>query len=169
MAFLFPKLFPGCIQEGGYNVSLSLENAMAMYWKPIAFQINASCYDPYEGTFSVNTTLTTTDTLHEIMCGAQLFFGSPPGTPQCLISFNGSAFKNEELYIPDFYLELELGSTQQAGGRYGSTITSLDIPSSGNISFNGQSFGMAFFSDDHPGELFSGSGSLSIISERTFD
>jgi hypothetical protein len=169
MAFLFPKLFPNCIQEGGFNVSLSLENAMAMFWKPITFQISASCYDPFvEESFSCNTTMTTTATLDEIMCGSSFGFNAPFGGDNASLSFSGSAFKKGELYIPSLFFLIGLGSTLQGGGRYGVTATSSEPKSSGSISFNGQSFGMYFFNDDYPDEGFSGSGLLSIISERPF-
>lgn len=169
MAFLFPKLFPGCITDGGFNVSLSLENAMAMYWKPLAFQFVASCSDGGDS-FSINTSLQLSEatgyTLDQLICGdGRLFFSS--SSAFAFIDFSGVAYSNGELYVPHFYMEA--GLTGPGGsGRLFSCRSDFNETTSGFISFNGQSLGALFFDDDTGGSL-SGSGSLTIISQRTFE
>lgn len=169
MAFLFPKLFPECITEGGFNVSLSLENAMAMYWKPLAFQFAASCTEDGDS-FSINTSLQLSEatgyTLNQLICGdGRLFFSSSSGF--AYIDFSGAAYLDGELYVPHFYMEA--GLTGPGGsGRIFVCRSDFDEETSGLISFNGQSLGALFFNDD-TGATLSGSGSLNIITERTFE
>jgi hypothetical protein len=166
MAFLFPNLFPGCIQEGGYNVSLSLENAMAMYWKAVALQLVASCVD--DGvTYSLNILLTAEHTLDELICGTVArFSGLDQFGIKRTLDVGAGAYKQGELYIPYLYGQF-VPSAGDGSGR-GLIITTESYAGSSPISFQGQSFGGLFFNDD-TGDILSGSGSLTIVAERTFD
>jgi hypothetical protein len=169
MAFLFPKLFPNCVTTGGFNVSLSLENAMAMYWKPMAFQFVASCTEDGDS-FSINTTLQLSEatgyTLSELICSdGRLFFSS--SNAFAYMDFSGAAYSNEELYVPSFSMEAGLTGSGGFGRNFICRSDFYDEPS-GFISFNGQSLGATFFNDDTLAPL-SGSGSLTIIAERTFE
>lgn len=165
MAFLFPKLFPACVQEGGFNVSLSLENAMAMYWKAVAFQLIASCVD-HSVTYSLNITLTAEHTLDQLICGnTAIFSGLDENGIVKSLSVGPGAYKQGELYIPYLY-----GEFIPRAGEFGRAliITTESYAGSSPISFQGQSFGGLFFNDD-TGAILSGSGSLTIVAERTFD
>lgn len=166
MAFLFPNLFPGCIQEGGYNVTLSLENAMAMYWKAVALQLVASCVDGGI-TYSTNITLTAEHTLDQLICGSTaIFSGLDENGVSKSLSVGQGAYKQGELYIP--YLYGEFIPRQADGAGRALLITTDSYAGSSPISFQGQSFGGLFFNDD-TGDILSGSGSLTIVAERTFD
>jgi len=166
MAFLFPNLFPGCIQEGGYNVSLSLENAMAMYWKAVALQLVASCVDGGV-TYSTNITLTAEHTLDQLICGGPaIFTGLDEYGIVRGLSVGAGAYKQGELYIPYLYGQFV---PRDADGAGRSLLITTDSNAGGSpISFQGQSFGGLFFNDD-TGDILSGSGSLTIVAERTFD
>lgn len=165
MALLFPKLFPACVQEGGFNVSLSLENAMAMYWKAVAFELIASCVD--DGvTYSLNITLTAEHTLDQLICGSVArFSGLDQFGIKRTLDVGAGAYKQKELYIP--YLSGQFVLTSGEFGR-GLIITTESYAGSSPISFQGQSFGGLFFNDD-TGAILSGSGSLTIVAERTFE
>lgn len=166
MAFLFPKLFPDCVQEGGFNVSLSLENAMALYWKPIALQLVASCVDD-GATYSINITLTAQHTLDQLICGgAAAFIGLDENGIARGLEIGPGAYKQGELYIPYLYGSFTL---RDAGGAGRLLVIRTDSYAGDSpISFQGQSFGGLFFNDD-TGGILSGSGSLTIVAERTFE
>jgi len=138
-------------------VLLSLENAMAMYWKAISFQLVASCVDDGE-TFSIDTTLTTNTTVDELICGVAPSFGNGGND---YISMNTYAYSQGELYVPSFYMVANFQ-------RIMICTSDQNYGVSGSISFQGISFGADFFNDD-TGKFLSGSGSLTIIAERTFE
>lgn len=166
MAFLFPKLFPGCVQEGEFNVSLSLENAMAMYWKAVAFQLIASCVDDGK-TYSLNITLTAEHTLDQLICGnSAVFIGLDQFGTLRGLTVGAGAYKQGDLYIP--YLDGEFIPSDDEGFGRALVITNDFFAGSSPISFQGQSFDGLFFNDDTGGAL-SGSGSLTIVAERTFE
>jgi len=166
MAFLFPKLFPACVQEGGFNVSLSLENAMAMYWKATALELVASCSEDGKG-FSTGVTLTAEHTLDQLICGGVATFR---GTDQFginrVLDVGPGAYKQGELYIP--YLSGQFVLSGFEASRL-LLITTESNAGSSPISFQDQSIGGLFFNDDPPPKILSGSGSLTIVAERTFN
>jgi hypothetical protein len=166
MAFLFPKLFPGCVTTGGLGVNLTLVDAMALYWKPVSLQLQATCNDlGFGGTFSINETITNTQTLGDLVCGNQTSFN---GVNITYFYVGPNAFQKGDLYMPSFLMEFQL--LDAAGfGRICVADTSQSLSSNGSLSFLESSIPVTFFDDDDPGRPHSGSGSLTIVAERTFE
>jgi len=161
MAFLFPNLFPGCVTTGGFGVNLTLTNAMALYWKPVTMQLQATCTELDSGkTFSINETITNGQTLDDLICGSSVDYGAFQVGPY--------AFKKDEFYMPSFSMLFVLRG-QDGSGRFCVADTGIDYPRNGNISFLDGFIPVLFFNDDDPGLPFSGSGSLTMLAERTFE
>jgi hypothetical protein len=166
MAFLFPKLFPGCVTTGGFGVNLTLTNAMALYWKPVGMQLQATCTELDSGqTFSINQTITNGQTLDDLVCGSSVAYG---GAGIEAFDVGPNAFKQDEFYMPRFLMQFILRDQGDAG-RICVADTSIDYSHNGNISFLDGFIPVLFFDDDDPGQPFEGSGSLTILSERTFE
>jgi hypothetical protein len=166
MAFLFPKFFPGCVTTGGFGVNLSLTDAMALYWKPIALQLQATCTETLTGnTFSINRTITNAQILDDLVCGGGVAYN---GTDISYFFVGSSAFQQGDLYMPGFLMQFVLRDGS-GSGRVCIADTNQLYPYNGNLSFLNGSIPVTFFNDDDPGQPHTGSGSLSIISERTFD
>ena len=166
MAFLFPKLFPGCVTSGGFGVNLTLADAMALYWKPVALQLQATCTETLTGnTFSINQTITNVETLGDLVCGNAVAYN---GNDINYFQVGSDALQQGDLYMPGFFMQFILRDAE-GFGRSCIADTTQPYPYNGNLSFLNSSIPVLFFDDDDPGEPHTGSGSLTIVSERTFD
>ena len=160
MAFLFPKLFPGCVTTGGFGINLSLTDAMALYWKPISLRVQGTCTDLKNGlTFTMDDTFTSAQTIDDLVCGSALDFGA--------FSIGPAAFQQGELYMPSINVEFLLIGNE-GFGRLCLIDTGVDYLTNGSFSFQNSSIPALFFDDDDPSIPHSGSGSFTIITPRTF-
>jgi hypothetical protein len=145
---------------------------MALYWKPTALRIQASC-SAYVGvdreltTFSINQIITNTRTLDDLVCenavayngvGVSYFFVGPKALQSSTV---------DEFYTPSLLVEFLLTS-DSGGGRLCIIDTSQYYSINGTLLFGNHIIPVTFFNDDDPSEEIFGSGSLSIISERPF-
>ena len=165
MAFLFPKLFPGCVTTGGFGINLSLTDAMALYWKPVAIRVQGTCTDLSSGdTFTMDTTYTSVQTLDDLVCGSSLEMND---AGVYVFSIGPDAFQQGEFYMPSMGVEFILRDAGGAG-RICIIDTSTFYDTNGSFSFQNSSIPALFFNDDDPGAPHSGSGSFTIITPRTF-
>ena len=117
--------------------------------------------------FPISITLTAEHTLDDLICGGVAQFNGPDqfGIIRGL-GVGPGAYKQGELYIPSLFGDFVLGGGDAARGLFIGTDSNAG---SSPISFQGQSFGGLFYNDDPPPKILSGSGSLTIIAERTFE
>jgi hypothetical protein len=165
MAFLFPKLFPGCVATGGFGINLSLTDAMALYWKPVSLRVQGTCTDLFTGViFTMDDTYTSVQTIGDLVCGSGLELIGPSALG---FSIGPDALQQGELYMPSISVEFILRDID-GNGRICLIDTSTFYDTNGSLSFQNSSIPALFFNDDDPGAPHSGSGSFTIITPRTF-
>ena len=172
MAFLFPKLFPGCVQEleGSPNVVFSLSEAMELYWRALSFNMSLFCSDSQDS-FSANVTLTSSTTLDELVCGSVNIFESQgvPGDAGGSLFIGANAYQQGNLYSPNISGQARMNDSEGNG-----RLALFDFFPGGDglvapITFIGKQFQVFFFRDETGEQPSSGGGSISIASYRTFD
>jgi hypothetical protein len=165
MAFIFPKLFPGCVTTGGFGINLSLTDAMALYWKTISLRVQGTCTDLTSGdTFTMDKTYTSADTIGDLVCGGALELSS---ASVFAFQIGPDAFKQGEFYMPSMSVEFILVD-EDGAGRFCVIDTNTFYDTNGSFSFQNSSIPALFFNDDDPGAPHSGSGSFTIVAPRTF-
>lgn len=173
MAFLFPKLFPGCVEElgGSPNVVFSLSEAMELYWRALSFNMSLFCSDSQDS-FSANVTLTSLTTLDDLVCGQVNTFSSQgvPGDAGGILFIGSNAYRQGNLYSPNISGQARMNDSEGAGRL---ALFQL-IPESEEgliapITFIGKQFQVFFFRDEQGEQPSAGGGTISIASYRTFD
>jgi hypothetical protein len=166
MAFLYPKLFPGCIAEySGNNQPFSLDEAMDLFWRATSLNVSLTAQDSIGTIYTLNSTYSALFSLDDLTCGSQQAFGN---STEFGLTINNGAVKSGDLYCSD-YLYSDAYLADSIGRRISFQLEMPNISEIvSTISFLGKSAYCIFYNDDS-GERLSGSGSISIASRRTFD
>jgi len=172
MAFLFPKLFPGCVQEleGSPNIVFSLSEAMELYWRATSLNMSLFCSDSQDS-FSANVTLISLTTLDELVCGSGNTFTSQPGGGDAggTLYIGPDAYRQGNFYNPNISGGARMNDSE-GNGRL--ALFNLFPPEGDGllapITFIGKQFQVFFYRDEQSEQPSSGGGSISVASYRTF-